>query len=489
MTPFKKIFHLSAITILISVLFCCGKPNQKIYPVYFKSATELTSAIRRGEIKSLDLLNIYLDRIQRYNKDINAVVALDIAAARARAAEADKALAQGQDWGPLHGLPITVKDVFEVVGMPATSGDPSLKDYIPQHNAIAVQRLIDAGAIIFGKTNAPYHAMDIQSYNKIFGTTNNPWDLSRTPGGSSGGSAAALAAGFTSLELGSDLGGSVRIPANYCGVFGHKTTFGLVPRYGHIPPMPGRVPPNVMPTLPLFVVGPLARSADDLELALEVLTTPGSPDESDNRSDLLPPRRQKFSDYRVAVWFSDSNPAAQIDADVLATLQKTVEKLRGAGLQIEEEAPPGFVLVENYLIWFEILNQMMVGALPLDEGLVERQKKQQAMWAEFFERYDVLLTPVSPTVAFAHNHKEPFGSRRMVINGQEKPYTDNFAWTLMAIVSGLPATAAPVGLSDSGLPVGIQIIGAKFEDRTTIDFARGLSELTGGFVAPPGYAD
>ena len=489
MTLFKKVLHLSAITILISALFCCGKPTQDINPVYFKSATELTSAIRRGEIKSLDLLNIYLARIQRYNKDINAIVAQDIAAARGRAAEADKALAQGQNWGPLHGLPLTVKDVFEVVGMPTTSGDPFLKDYMPQHNAIVVQRLIDAGAIIFGKTNVPYHAMDIQSYNKIYGTTNNPWELSRTPGGSSGGSAAALAAGFTPLELGSDIGGSVRIPANYCGVFGHKTTFGLVPRYGHIPPMPGRVPPNVMSTMPLFVVGPLARSADDLELALEVLTTPGSPDESDNRSDLLPPRRQKFSDYRVAVWFSDSNPAAQIDADVLATLQKTVEKLRGAGLEIDEEERPGIDLWENNLIWFEILNQMMVGALPLDEGLVERQKKQQAMWAEFFERYDVLLAPVSPTVAFPHNHKEPFGSRRMVINGQEKPYTDNFAWTLMAVVSGLPATVAPVGLSDSGLPVGVQIIGAKFEDRTTIDFARGLSELTGGFVAPPGYKD
>jgi len=216
-------------------------------------------------------------------------VALDIAAARARAAKADKALAQGQNWGPLHGLPMTVKDVFEVVGMPTTSGDPLLKDYIPKSNAIAVQRLIDAGAIIFGKTNVPYHALDCQSYNTIYGTTNNPWDLSKTPGGSSGGSAAALATGFTPLELGSDLGGSIRLPAHYTGVFGHKPTFGIVPRYGHIPPMPGQIPPHVMPAVPLFVVGPLARSADDLELALEVLTSSGSVDESDKRSELLPP--------------------------------------------------------------------------------------------------------------------------------------------------------------------------------------------------------
>jgi len=410
-------------------------------------------------------------------------------AARARAVEADKALAQGQDWGPLHGLPMTVKDVFEVVGMPTTSGDPLLKDYMPKSNAIAVQRLIDAGAIIFGKTNVPYHAMDIQSYNEIYGTTNNPWDLSRTPGGSSGGSAAALAAGFTPLELGSDIGGSVRFPAHYTGVFGHKPTFGIVPRYGHIPPMPDRVPQHVMPMIPLFVVGPLARSADDLELALGVLTTPGNMDESDNRPELLQPRRQQFKDYRVAVWFTDSYPAAEIDTDVLATLKKTVEKLRVAGLDIDEEARPDIDLWKDRQIWLEIYNQMMAGALPLNEMLVEKQKKQQAMWAEFFERYDVLIAPVSPTVAFPHDHKGTLLSRSLEVNGQEKPMLNNMAWTYMAVVSGLPATVAPVGLSDSGLPVGIQIIGARFEDRTTIAFARGLSELVGGFVAPPGYKD
>ena len=325
----KKVLQLSILMVLISALICCekhdSKPAPKIDSLIFKSATELTGLIRRGEITSLDLLNLYLSQIQRYNDDINAVVALDVEAARSRAAQADKALAQGQDWGPLHGLPMTVKDVFEVVGMPATSGDPKLKSYIPERNALAVHRLIDAGAIIFGKTNVPYHGGDFQSYNKVYGTTNNPWDLTRTPGGSSGGSAAALAAGFTPLELGSDLAGSVRFPAHYTGVLGHKTTFGIVARYGHIPPMPGRVRPHQMPALPLFVVGPLARSADDLELALDVLTTPGSTDKSGKRPELLPPRRQQFSDYRVAVWFTDSSPAAEIDSEVLKTLQKTYD--------------------------------------------------------------------------------------------------------------------------------------------------------------------
>jgi amidase len=479
--------------VLISALICCekhdSKPTQKIDPLLFKSATELTGLIRRGEITSLNLLNLYIDHIQRYNDDINAVVALDLDAARSRAAEADKALAQGQDWGPLHGLPMTVKDVFEVVGMPATSGDPKLKSYIPERNAIAVQRLIDAGAIIFGKTNVPYHGGDFQSYNKVYGTTNNPWDLSRTPGGSSGGSAAALAAGFTPLELGSDLGGSVRFPAHYTGVFGHKTTFGIVPRYGHIPPMPGRVPPHEMPAIPLFVVGPLARSADDLELSLEVLTSPGKADESGKKPELLPPRRQRFKDYRVAVWFTDSSPAAEIDAEVLKTLHKTVEKLRGAGLEIDEKARPDIHLWESLHLWGSIRDQLMAGKLPLYESHVASQKKQQAMWAAFFEHYDVLLAPVSLTVAFPHDHKEPLIYRRLVVNGKKRSYLDNLAWTAMAIVSGLPATAAPVGLSESGLPVGVQIIGARFEDRTTIAFARGLSEIVGGFVAPLGYKD
>jgi len=488
---YRKILKIHIFVVLFSALLGCGeyyhKPAEETAFVYFKSASELASAIQSGEITSTELLNLYLDRIQNYNDDINAVVAMDIDAARARAAEADKTLAEGQVWGPLHGLPMTVKDVFEVVGMPATSGDPILKDYIPNRNAIAVQRLINAGAIIFGKTNVPFHASDIQTYNEIYGTTNNPWDLSRTPGGSSGGSAAALAAGFTPLELGSDIGGSVRNPAHYTGVFGHKPTFGIVPRYGHIPPMPDRVPQHVMPKIPLFVVGPLARSADDLELALGVLTTPGNMDESDNKPELLPPRRQQFKDFRVAVWFTDSHPAAEIDADVLATLKKTVEKLRGAGLDIDDEARPDINLREDSRIWFQIYNQMMAGALPLNEMLVERQKKQQAMWAEFFERYDVLIAPVSPTVAFPHDHKGTFLSRSLEINGQEKPMVYNLTWAYMAVVSGLPATVAPVGLSESGLPVGIQIVGARFEDRTTIAFAQGLSELIGGFVPPPGY--
>jgi len=488
----KALLKLSIIAILISALLGCGryfyKPAPEIESLRFESATELTQAIRSGEISSVDLLNYYLYRIRRYNDDVNAVVALDVKAARARAQEADKALARGENWGPLHGLPMTVKDVYAVVGMPATSGDPTFKNYIPKRNAIAVQRLIAAGAIVFGKTNVPYHGADIQSYNAIYGTTNNPWDLTRTPGGSSGGAAAALAAGFTPLDLGSDIGGSVRIPAHYTGVFGHKTTFGIVPRYGHIPPLPGLVPEGFMPMIPLFVAGPLARSADDLALALDVLTTPGQGEASADKPKLLPPRRNQFKDYRVAVWLTDPDPAAEIDAEVSAALQKMVEKLRSAGLVVEEAHPDIPLSVSNAL-WMEIYNKMMAGALPLPQELVARQKNQQARWAAFFKRYDVLLAPVTPTVAFPHDQEGTLMTRSMVVNGQAKPMIDSLSWTLMAVVSGLPATVAPVGLSDSGLPIGVQIMGDRFEDRTTIDFARGLSELCGGFTPPPGYEE
>ena len=487
----RLILLLISAIILISAPLSHGQdsPNTTSdVPVYYKSAVELTSAIQRGEITSCELLDIFLKRIERYNGVVNAVVAMDVDAARARAAEADKAIAQGQIWGPLHGLPMTVKEAFAVVGMPATAGDPEYKNYMPKQNAIAVQRLIDAGAIIFGKTNMPFHAVDFQSFNEVYGTTNNPWDLTRTPGGSSGGSGAALAMGFTPLELGSDIAGSIRIPAGYTGVYGHKPTLGIVPRYGHVPPLPpGSVPPDIMRTRPLFVVGPLARSAEDLELAMEILTTPGKSDEDGSRPELLPAPTKPWSDYRVAVWFTDTYSGAEIDAEVMSVLLKAVNKLREAGVQVDEKARPGVGLEESRQLFLNIFVQRT--HLPLAEELVARQKEMQAKWAAFFESYDVLLAPVTPTLAFPHTQDQSMYSRTLVINGKHRQYMDNVAWTLMAVVSGLPATAAPVGLSDSGLPVGVQIIGARLEDRKTIAFAKGLSELIGGFTAPPSYKD
>lgn len=487
-----KVLQLSAIIVFIGILPGCAKQpalsGKETGPVYFKSATELAKEIQRGDITSSQLLEIFLERIKRYNDKINAVVAMDVEAARARAAAADKALSQGKVWGPLHGLPMTVKDVYEVAGMPATAGSPKHKNHIPKQNAVAVQRLIDAGAIIFGKTNTAVYASDFQTYNKVYGTTNNPWDLSKTPGGSSGGSAAALAVGFTPLEMGSDLGGSIRIPPHYTGVFGHRPSFGLVPRYGHIPPPPGTVPPQVMPKVPLFVCGPLARYARDLELAMDVLTTPGKIDRGIKRPVLLPKPDKAFKEYRVAVWFTDASPAAEIDAEILAALRQTVKILRQAGLRVDEASPQGIDLDEDRQIFLNIFSSMMAKR-PISKALVARQKKQQAKWAAFFKKYDVLLAPVAPTVAFAHDQSEPKQARKIMVNGKPKRYYGNLAWTLMAVVSGLPSTVAPIGLSKAGFPMGVQIIGDRFKDRTTIGFAEGLSQTIGGFRPPPGYKD
>src|ERR1700730_6848241 len=233
----------------------------------FQSARELASQIRRKKIGCAELLELYLARVAKYNPALNAIIATDLEGARKRARAADRALARKQPWGPLHGLPMTIKESYDVVGMPTTRGVPELKDNFPSHNALAVDRLLAAGVVLFGKTNVPIHLADYQSYNAIYGTTNNPWDLSRAPGGSSGGSAAALAAGLTGLEAGSDIGSSIRNPAHYCGVFGLKPTLGVAsPK--------GQALPGTHADADISVIGPLARGAADLDLALDVMAGP-----------------------------------------------------------------------------------------------------------------------------------------------------------------------------------------------------------------------
>ncbi|HET8707899.1 MAG TPA: amidase family protein, partial [Pseudomonadales bacterium] len=232
----------------------------------YASAKSLLQAMQDGALSSRQLLELYIKRIEQKNAEINAVVATDLEAARKRADAADAARANGELWGPLHGLPMTIKDTYEVPGMPCTAGAPMYRNHQPSRAAVAVQKLIDAGAIIFGKTNVPLFASDLQSYNKIYGTTNNPWNKALTPGGSSGGAAAALAAGFTAAELGSDIGGSIRTPAHFCGVYGHKVTHGIISMRGHVPG-----PPGTLGEPDLAVAGPMARAAGDLALLLDVV--------------------------------------------------------------------------------------------------------------------------------------------------------------------------------------------------------------------------
>ena len=484
--------------------------------VAFRSATELVQALKAKEVSSRELLEIYLARIERLNPSINAVVTLDAERALHAAQVADRALARGEDFGPLHGLPMTVKDALETAGMRTTSGAPELAEHIPEADAVAVGRLRRAGAVIFGKTNLPLYAGDCQTYNEVFGTTNNPWDLNRGPGGSSGGSAAALAAGLTGFELGSDIGGSIRNPAHFCGVYGLKPTYGLVPLRGHIPGPPGSLlEPDV------GVVGPMGRAVDDLALGLDVLVGPED-DRARAWTLALPgPRHGSLAEYRVAAWLDD--PACPVDGQVLEVLAGAADGLRDAGAKIDDRARPGFTLSEAAGIWEQIVGGIMSLGIPEavfqmacqaaevprqpDEPWLmrsarmaaqrlrefvpacEHRERLRAAWVDFFRDYDVLLCPVTATAAFPHDHSDRvMGERTLTVNDQAAPYWNaNCWWAGMIGVCLLPSVVVPLGLNRSGLPVGVQIVGPYLEDRTALDVAARISEVLGGFQAPPGY--
>lgn len=478
-----------------------------------KSTFEIASALRRGTVGCLELLERYLSRVDRFNPSLNAVVVMNVDVARERARVADDALARGEVWGPLHGLPMTIKDSLEVMGMPTTSGAPRLKNHLPKRNATVVQRLIDAGAIVFGKTNLPLYADDVQTYNEVYGTTNNPWDPSRSPGGSSGGAAAALAAGLTPLELGSDIGGSIRNPSHFCGVYGHKPTWGVVPFRGHIPP-----PPGVLEPIDLAVVGPMARYAEDLSLAFDLIAGADGPAALGWKLNLPSPRKTALRDYRVAAWLDD--PACPVDSEVLDILGNAVDALARAGVRVADRARPIRNLAKSHELYLQLLYAVYGAAYKSAalEKLVDqatrspRSKKYAArfargatqrhgawmraneervtlreQWQVFFDNFDVLLAPIMPTAAFPHDQKGSINQRTFVVNGHKRPYLDQLTWAGLVTVVHLPATAVPVGFTQSGLPVGMQIVGPYMGDRTTLDFARRMADVVGGFVAPPGY--
>jgi amidase len=479
----------------------------------FQSATALSEALRRREIGSRELLEYFAKRIEKFNPALNAVVTLDLDRARAAADAADAATARGEFKGPLHGLPITVKDTFETAGLRTTAGTKVYGQHVPAKNAVAVQRLIDSGAVIFGKTNSPAFAADVQTYNDLFGVTNNPWDPARTVGGSSGGAAAAVAAGLTAFELGSDIGGSIRIPAHSCGVYGHKTTYGIVPVLGHIPG-----PPGTLAKRDISVVGPLTRTAEDLDLVLAPIAGPLPPEAVAWRLALPSPRQQRLGDYRIGVWFDD--PEFPVDTAARATLQQTVDALRRAGANVDERARPDFALRDAFHLFLRLLYPVTTAGLPDTAFAKLREKAAQtaaddndaharharlgtathrdwmkandareiyrAQWRAFFERFDVLLTPASPVTAIPHDHGRDMLSRTITVNGKAQWYWDQQVWISLAGTAYLPATVAPIGLA-GGLPVGMQIIGPYLEDRTTIDFAKKLADVIGGFQPPPGY--
>jgi amidase len=482
----------------------------------FDSATALLRALREREISSRELLEHYLARIERANPRLRAVVTLDEDRARQRAEASDAARARGESHGFLHGLPISVKDCFETAGLRTTAGSKLLADHVPTADAVSVARLKAAGAIVFAKTNTPALAMDWQTYNPLFGTTCNPWDVARTPGGSSGGSGAAIAAGLSALELGSDIGGSIRVPASWCGVFGHKPSWGIVPERGHIPGWPGALRED-----DINVVGPLGRSAADLALALEVLAGP-LPDRARAwRLELPPARHASLRDFRVAAWLDD--PAAPVDGAVRERLEAAIEALRREGVEVDEAARPGFALAHAIEVYRGLMIPITAAVMrdaefaaavkqadasdpaPRDELtrflravglrhrdwllLHEKRERLRGLWADFFRRFDVLLCPAAPVCAPRHDHSEPMVLRRLEVNGAARPYTDLLAWTGFVGVCLLPASVAPVGRTREGLPVGMQIVGPFLEDRTPLAFASRLEALLGGFEPPAGLPE
>jgi amidase len=479
----------------------------------FRSAKQLASDIRTRKIGCLELLDLYLARVEQHDPGINAVVVRDVDRARDRARAADQALADGQVWGPLHGVPMTVKESYDVAGLPTTWGLPALKDNVATANAVVVDRLLGAGAVIFGKTNVPMYLADWQSWNAIYGTTNNPWDLTRAPGGSSGGSAAALAAGMTALEAGSDIGSSIRNPAHFCGVFGHKPTWGIVPRLGQS--LPGQVAP-----VDIDVVGPLARSADDLSLALGVMAGPDAIEAAGWQLRLPPARQKRLRDFKVAL-MRDA-PESLVDAEVAGRLEALAEFLRRQEVAVDDRARPAIDTAEAFRVYVQLLRaatssrqtdadfaqnaaivrslapgdesyyarSMRAAVLPHRDWLAanEARHRMRRAWAEFFTRYDILLCPVAGVAAFPHDHHGERHERTVPVNGRRAPVTDHLFWAGYSGASLLPSTAAPCGFTSDGLPVGVQIVGPQYGDLTCLAFARLLEREFQPFVPPPAYA-
>ena len=448
------------------------------------TAHELLRALRKREISARELLAEQLTRIESLNPTVRAVVSIDGDRARVSARLADEALARGRFLGPLHGLPMTVKDTFETAGLRTTAGSPALSDHRPTADAVAVARLRAAGAVIVGKTNTPELAGDWQTTNELFGTTHNPWDLTRTCGGSSGGSAAALAAGLTPLELGSDIGGSIRVPATLCGVTGHKPTHGIVPQRGHIPG-----PPGSLSQPDLGVVGPLARSVADLALALEVIAGPIPPQSLGWRLELPAPSKSGLRSWRVAAVIDDSS--MPVDASVRRVLSDSLDTLASAGMTIDRQPRLPVELHSVADLYTTMLRPVVDGDRRLthtqwlasnEHRLLLQQKLQ-----EFFARYDVLLMPTFPVAAFGHDAR-PAELRTLVVDGRPLPYTATaLFWPALATLLHLPATALPVGLSaggPSGLPVGLQVVGPYLGDLTTLAVASDIERVVGRFTAP-----
>jgi amidase len=475
----------------------------------FGTALDAAAAIRAKKISSVELTEHTFRRIDAFQPKLNAYVYQLRDEALTAAARADEAIARQASTGVLHGVPINVKESFGVAGQPCTWGIPQLKAARAPAHAVAVRRLLGAGAVLLGATNVPFELMDAQSFNDIYGTSNNPWDLARTPGGSSGGTAASLAAGMAFFSIGSDIGGSIRGPAAFCGVYGHKPTQDLVSLVGHAPG--GMHEPPGFSTL-LAVAGPMSRSADDLEAGLRLLGGPEPPDSKAFQWTLPAPRHRSLRDFRIGYVLED--PTVPVSQETKSVLEAAIRACERAGAVIKPGWPEGFHLQELLHTYFYLLGAIVfsltppqnqerarIGLRTRPERFVEgafgsfadwQQKNMarlayRAMWEKFFESVDVFLLPTTFTVAFPHDQTHPDQRRIPLADGGSQSFWDLLSYIAPATLTGCPATTAPAGLSRTGLPVGVQIVGPYLEDATPIAFARHLARETGGFQAPNGY--
>lgn len=477
-----------------------------IEDLHWQDATEIARRIRDGEITAVAALEHFLERVHRLNPALNAIVDLDEPAARARAEAADVALARGELWGALHGVPITIKNSFEVTGMTCTVGSPMLKDHRPTRNATVAQRLIDAGAILFGKTNTPEMCADLQTSNPIHGISRNPYNTDTIVGGSSGGSAAALAAGLTSLEFGSDIGGSTRNPAHFNNVYGMRPTWGTISPIGHIPG-----PPNSLSIEDFATPGPLARSARDLRLAFDIARGSDPRFGRVMRHDLPEPAIDRLADLRVGLWMDDER--VPVDAPAKAVFDAALAKLRAAGVTQMEDSRPDFDQWEAYLLYIRMGGAITGAATPPAEReqmrtiVAEAEARGEggdtgiqrmkgvlmtfadwlaashergvlfSKWAEYFERHDIMLSPIMSVASLPHG--ENVFARPITINGETQVGREQLFWAAQQVVASLPCVIVPAGFTEAGAPCGIQVTAAQYHDYHAIRAAELIGAALG----------
>ena len=476
--------------------------------LHYLPAHVLAEKIKNKEISSLELTQHYIERIEKYDGDINSVIVKTFDEAILAATEADEAISKKQELNILHGVPMTIKESYNIEGQSTTWGIPDFKGNIAKEDGLAVKRFKKSGAHFLGKTNVPLNLADFQSYNDIYGTTGNPWDVKTTPGGSSGGSAAALAAGFTSLEAGSDIGGSIRNPAHYCGVFGHKPSHAIIPSSGH------ELIPNV-PEPDLSVCGPLARSAKDLEIALDIMAGPIERESKGWQLNLPESRRSVLKDFKVAIWSNDE--IAPVSKEIAERCEEVGKNLESAGVNVSYIAKPDHDFLKSEINYQLLLQSVMQSGMseeefrkieeiantlePNDfspEAILARgtvlshrnwirqnyaREQTKISWENFFNEWDILICPQLATTAIEHDHRK-ISERAIMVDNQEQRYFQQIFWPGLAVNAHLPSTVFPTGLSADGMPIGLQAIGGAYEDKTTIKFAELYEREFKAFVVP-----